>query len=185
MRFSELSRHAVWLVPTDRERIRRFINGLTYQLWLLMTRERVFGAYFDEIVDIARQIEMVCSQERGERESKRPRGPGDFRSVPSGGQFYCGRGRPYRHAHTGRPVYRVASSSHDSYSYHQGQSSLSALPAQSSSHAPSSQGSSASGSSSRYPGAWGSLQSPPPFAWRGCFECGDMGHIKRYCPRRI
>ncbi|XP_070045449.1 uncharacterized protein [Nicotiana tomentosiformis] len=30
MRFSELARHAVWLVPTDRERIRRFIDGLTY-----------------------------------------------------------------------------------------------------------------------------------------------------------
>ncbi|XP_070046001.1 uncharacterized protein [Nicotiana tomentosiformis] len=32
MRFSELARHAVWLVPTDMERIRRFIDGLTYQL---------------------------------------------------------------------------------------------------------------------------------------------------------
>ena len=53
MRFSELVRHAVLMVPTDRERIRRFIDGLTYQLWLLMTRERVSGATFDEVVDIA------------------------------------------------------------------------------------------------------------------------------------
>ncbi|XP_070045720.1 uncharacterized protein [Nicotiana tomentosiformis] len=30
MRFSKLARHAIWLVPTDRERIRRFIDGLTY-----------------------------------------------------------------------------------------------------------------------------------------------------------
>ncbi|XP_070050408.1 uncharacterized protein [Nicotiana tomentosiformis] len=30
MRFSELARHAVWLVPTNRERIMRFIDGLTY-----------------------------------------------------------------------------------------------------------------------------------------------------------
>ncbi|XP_070014704.1 uncharacterized protein [Nicotiana sylvestris] len=39
------------------------------------------------------------------------------------------------------------------------------------------------GSSSGHPGARGSLQSPPPFAGRGCFECGDLGHIKRFCPR--
>ncbi|XP_070040083.1 uncharacterized protein [Nicotiana tomentosiformis] len=30
MTFSELAHHAIWLVPIDRERIRRFINGLTY-----------------------------------------------------------------------------------------------------------------------------------------------------------
>ncbi|XP_070032443.1 uncharacterized protein [Nicotiana tomentosiformis] len=97
MRFLELARHAIWLVPTDRERIRRFIDGLTFQLRYLMTRERVSGATFDEVVDIARQIEMVCSQERVEREAKRPRGQGGFSSVP-GGQFHHGRGRPFRHA---------------------------------------------------------------------------------------
>lgn len=85
MRFSELARHAIWLVPIDRERIRRFIDGLTFQLRLLMTRERVFGATFDEVVDIALQIEMVRSQERVERESKRPHGQGGFSGVLSGG----------------------------------------------------------------------------------------------------
>ncbi|XP_070045391.1 uncharacterized protein [Nicotiana tomentosiformis] len=85
MRFFELARHAVWLVPTDRKRIRRFFDGLTYQLGLLMTRGRVSGAIFDEVVDIAWQIEMVRSQERGEREAKRPSGSGDFSGVPLGG----------------------------------------------------------------------------------------------------
>ncbi|XP_070049488.1 uncharacterized protein [Nicotiana tomentosiformis] len=61
MRFSELAYHAVWLVPTDREKIRRFSDGLTYQLRLLMTRGRVSCATFDEVVDIARQIEIVRS----------------------------------------------------------------------------------------------------------------------------
>ncbi|XP_070042460.1 uncharacterized protein [Nicotiana tomentosiformis] len=159
MRFCELARHVVWLVHTDRERIQRFVDGLTYQLRLLMTRERVSGATFDEVTDIAWQIDIVRSQERGKREAKRPRGSGDFSSVPSGGQFYRDRGRPY--------------------SYHQGQSYLSDLPAQSSSHAPLVQGSSAPGSSSRYSGARSSLQSPPPFVGRGYFECEDMGHIKR------
>ncbi|XP_070046964.1 uncharacterized protein [Nicotiana tomentosiformis] len=78
MIFSELARHAIWLIPTDRKRIRRFIYGLTFQLRLLMTRESVSDATFDEVVDIARQIEMVHSQEWVEREAKRPCGSGDF-----------------------------------------------------------------------------------------------------------
>ena len=121
MRFFELAHHTVWLVPTNRERIRKFIDGFTYHMQLLMTRERVSGATFNEVVSIAREIEMVRSQERGEREAKRPRGPGEFSNFPSGGQFYCNRGRPYRHAQTGHPIHRGASSSHGSYSYHQGQ----------------------------------------------------------------
>ncbi|XP_070054570.1 uncharacterized protein [Nicotiana tomentosiformis] len=179
MRFSELDHHAIWLVHTDRERIRRFIDGLTYQLRFLITRERLSGATFDEVVDIARQIEMVLSQERGQREAKRSRRPGDLSGVPSGGQFYRDRGRPYRHTQTGRPVHRGALFSHGSYSYHQVQSSLNSLPAQRSSHAPSVPGSSAPGSSSGYSSAQGFLQSPLPFTGRGCFECGYMGHIKR------
>ncbi|XP_070039136.1 uncharacterized protein [Nicotiana tomentosiformis] len=80
-----------------------------------MTREKVFGATFDEVVDIARQIEMVRSQERGEREAKRPRGSGSF----------SGKGRPYRYAQTARLVHRGASSNHGSYSAHQ---DLSGMP---------------------------------------------------------
>ncbi|XP_070036996.1 uncharacterized protein [Nicotiana tomentosiformis] len=91
MRFSELARHSIWLIPTYRERIGRFIDGLTFQLRLLMTRERLSGATLDEVVDIARQIEMVRSQERVEREAKRPRGSGDFSGVLSRGKFYRGR----------------------------------------------------------------------------------------------
>ncbi|XP_070046642.1 uncharacterized protein [Nicotiana tomentosiformis] len=147
MRFSELACHSVWLVPTDRERIRRFIDGLTYQLWLLMTRERVSGATFNEVVDIALQIEMVRSQEREEREAKRPRDSGSPSGVPSGEQSYHSRGCPYRPAQMDHPVDHGASSRHGSYSARLGQSSLSALPTQSLSRAPSVKGSSAPGSS--------------------------------------
>ncbi|XP_070032890.1 uncharacterized protein [Nicotiana tomentosiformis] len=56
MIFSEVARHAIWLITTDRERIMRFIDGLTFQLRLLMTRERESGATFDEVVNIAHQI---------------------------------------------------------------------------------------------------------------------------------
>lgn len=60
-----------------------------------MTWEWVSGATFDEVFDIARQIEMVCNQEHGEREAKWPQGSGIFYGVPSGGQSYQSRGRPY------------------------------------------------------------------------------------------
>ncbi|XP_070035607.1 uncharacterized protein [Nicotiana tomentosiformis] len=176
MRFSELSLHDIWLIPTDKERIRKFIDGLTFQLRLLMTRERVSGATFDKVVDIARQIMMVRSQERVEREAKRPCDSGDFSSVPSGGQFYRGRDHSYRHAQAGRLVHHAASASHGSYSAHSGQSSFSALPAQSSHHA-----SSAQASTSNSLG----YQEQQFRQRRGCFECGELGHFKRDYPRLL
>ncbi|XP_019237111.1 PREDICTED: DNA-binding protein HEXBP-like, partial [Nicotiana attenuata] len=128
---------------------------------------------------------MVCSQEHGEREAERPRGSGGFSGVPSEGQFYHSRGRPYRHAQTAHPVHRGLSSGHGSYSAHQGHSSPSALPTQSSSRAPSTQDSSVPGPSDSYSGSRGASQYSPPFIGRDCFECGELGHIKRHCPRLL
>ncbi|XP_070040817.1 uncharacterized protein [Nicotiana tomentosiformis] len=111
--FLELAHHAVWLVPTEKEMIRSFIDGLTYQLHFVMTRETVPGATFDEVVDIARQLEMVRSQECEEREYKRPRGLGGFSGISLGGQSHHNRGSPYRPAQTARPAHRGASVSHN------------------------------------------------------------------------
>ncbi|XP_070054478.1 uncharacterized protein [Nicotiana tomentosiformis] len=147
MRFFELDHHAVWLVPTDRQRIRMFIDGLTYQLRLLMTRERVSCATFDEVVNIARQIEMVRSQEHGEREVKRLHSSGGFSDVPSGGPLISE---------------FPSSSEFVPCSFSSGSSTLSA--------------------SNRFSGSWGPPQYLPPYSERGCFECGDLDHIKRYCP---
>ncbi|XP_070017630.1 uncharacterized protein [Nicotiana sylvestris] len=90
MRFSKLARYVVWLVPTDKERIRRFVNGLTHQLQILMTRERVSGATFEEVIDIAREIVSVHCQEGDEREAKRPRGSSSFGGAPSRVPFQHG-----------------------------------------------------------------------------------------------
>ncbi|XP_070020583.1 uncharacterized protein [Nicotiana sylvestris] len=38
------------------------------------------------------------------------------------------------------------------------------------------------GSSNGHPVMRGSLQPLPPLAMSCCFECGDLGHIKRFCP---
>ncbi|XP_070057324.1 uncharacterized protein [Nicotiana tomentosiformis] len=185
MRFLELDRHVIWLVPTERENIRRFIDGLSYQLCFVMTRENASGARFNEVVDIARRLELVLSSECEEREARRPRGLGGFSGVLSRGQSYHNKGHPYRPAQMARQVHRGASASHDSYSARPGQLSLSALPAQSSYYAPSIQGSSAPGSSSGYSGSRGLIQSPPPLTDRGCYECGELGLVRRYCPRLL
>ncbi|XP_070030156.1 uncharacterized protein [Nicotiana sylvestris] len=182
MRFSELAQHALWLVPIDRERIKRFVDGLTYQLQILMTRERVTGATFEEVVDIAREIELVRRQEREEREAKRPRGSGNFSSAPLRGQFQQGRGLPFRQAHSACPGYRGASSGHGFHSSHQGHASLIALLAQTSSRAPSVQGSSMSSPSTGHSSARGSLSSPSP-PQGSCYECREFGHMRRQCPR--
>ncbi|XP_070050937.1 uncharacterized protein [Nicotiana tomentosiformis] len=182
MRFLELARHVVWLVPTEREKIRRFINGLNQQFRFVMTLGNVAGAKFDEVGDSARWLEMVRIQEREEKEAKRPRSPGNSKSVPSGGQPYHNKGRPYRPAQIARPVHRSASASHGSYSARCGQSSLSALPAQSSSCAPSIHGSSILGSSGSYSASRGLPQNLPLFFERDCYECGELGHERKYCP---
>nr|XP_009791227.1 PREDICTED: uncharacterized protein LOC104238537 [Nicotiana sylvestris] len=163
---------------SDRERIRRFVDGLNYSLRILMTRERVLGASFEEVVDIARDIEIVRCREREEREAKRPRGSGSFGGAPSRGQFQCGRGRSFRPPQPARPEYSRTSSDRGHQGFQQGQSSLNALPAQSSSYAPSVQGSSVPSASAGHSGARGSLQFPSPVPG-SCYECREFGHIKR------
>ncbi|XP_070046343.1 uncharacterized protein [Nicotiana tomentosiformis] len=182
MQFLELARHAVWLVPTERDKIRRFINGLNQQFRFVMTLANVVGAKFDEVVDNARRLEMVRTQECEEKKAKRSRGLRNSSGVPSGRQPYHSRGRPYRPAQMARPTHRGASASHSSHSARRSQSSLSALPDQSSSRAPSVQSSSVPGSSDSYSGSRGPPQYLSPLFEKGCFECGYLGHLKRNCP---
>ncbi|XP_070010988.1 uncharacterized protein [Nicotiana sylvestris] len=182
MKFSQLARHATWMIPTYRERIRRFVDGLNYSLGILMTRERVLGASFEEVVDITRDIETVRRIEREEREAKRPRGSGSFSGAPSRGQFQRGRGRSFRPPQPARPEYSRTSSDCGHQGFQQGQSLLNALPAQSSSYAPLVQGSSVPSASAGHSGVRGSLQFPSPIPG-SCYECREFGHIKRQCPR--
>ncbi|XP_070034934.1 uncharacterized protein [Nicotiana tomentosiformis] len=121
MRFVELTHHTVWLVPTEREKISRFIDGLNYGLCFIMDREVAMGARFDQVVNITRRLELVRSQEHEEQEVKRPRSSGGFSSASSGRQSHHSRGRPYRPAQLARPVHCGASTRHGSYSARPGQ----------------------------------------------------------------
>ncbi|XP_070057985.1 uncharacterized protein [Nicotiana tomentosiformis] len=162
MRFAELARHAVWLVTTEREKIRRFIDGLNYGLHFIMAWKVATGVRFDQVVYIARLLNLVHIQEYEEREAKRPRSLVGFSSASFGGQSHQSRGHPYRLAQMAHPVHRGASASHGSYSVVWG----SAVP----------------GSSSGYSGSQGPIQSLMPFVDRGFYECGELGNVRKYFP---
>uniref|UniRef100_A0A1S4B006 CCHC-type domain-containing protein n=1 Tax=Nicotiana tabacum TaxID=4097 RepID=A0A1S4B006_TOBAC len=148
-----------------------------------MAQERILSHTFEDAVDVARNIETDRRLEREEREAKRPRGSASHSGAPSRGQFQQSRGRSYRPHQSARLEYCRPSLGRGHEGFQQGQSSLSALPAQSSSRAPSVQGPSAPSAPASHSGARGSFQSHPPSS-RGCYECGELGHVWKQCPRR-
>ncbi|XP_070039407.1 uncharacterized protein [Nicotiana tomentosiformis] len=95
MRFADLARHVIWLVPTEREKIRRFIDGLNYGLHYSLAREAETNARFDQVVEIFRRLEKVRRLDRERREAKRPCGSGGFSSASYGGQYHYSKGRPF------------------------------------------------------------------------------------------
>ncbi|XP_070046957.1 uncharacterized protein [Nicotiana tomentosiformis] len=58
-RFVDLACHAIILLPTERERVRRFIDGLTLSIRLQIAKETGDDISFQRAIDIAIQIEMM------------------------------------------------------------------------------------------------------------------------------
>ncbi|XP_070034535.1 uncharacterized protein [Nicotiana tomentosiformis] len=129
MIFTDLARHAVSLVSTEREKIRRFIDDINYSLRYSLAREVEMDARFDMVVEIARRLENVHRLKREEREAKKPRGSGVFGGSSSGGQSHYSKGRPFRPAHATHLIPLRSSVSRNSYSGRPVQPSFSALPA--------------------------------------------------------
>ncbi|XP_070056170.1 uncharacterized protein [Nicotiana tomentosiformis] len=59
LRFSELSIHAPALVPTVRERLRRFIKGLNYGIIFNMARELETDTQYPQVVEISWILEGI------------------------------------------------------------------------------------------------------------------------------
>ncbi|XP_070032719.1 uncharacterized protein [Nicotiana tomentosiformis] len=78
IRFSELARHVPISVPTVRERVHRFIEGLGYDLKICMARELQSDTLFQQVVQIARMLERVRNEERESKEAKSSRSSGGF-----------------------------------------------------------------------------------------------------------
>ncbi|XP_070054521.1 uncharacterized protein [Nicotiana tomentosiformis] len=86
-RFSELSRYALMIIPTNSERVWRFVIGLHTGIQATIAREVEMGTSYELVVEIARRIKGVrqCSQEQATRD-KRFRYSGEFRGAPDGGR---------------------------------------------------------------------------------------------------
>ncbi|XP_070049926.1 uncharacterized protein [Nicotiana tomentosiformis] len=56
-RFSELSRHALQILPTEAERVRRFVAGLHSSIQASMAREFEMGTSYYLVVEISQRIE--------------------------------------------------------------------------------------------------------------------------------
>ncbi|XP_070056451.1 uncharacterized protein [Nicotiana tomentosiformis] len=198
-RFSKLSRHALMILPTDAERVRRFVAGFHSSIQASMAQEVEIRTSYQLVVEIARRIEGYRHRGREKMQrDKRSRFSGDFRGAPARGRGHFGRGQPSRlpystpPPHRGVPVQPYFSAMSESsyhppaiqgsssgYSGHQGSSSayFSAMP-ESSYSPPTLQG-----SLSGYSGHHGQTSGQQSTTPRGCYECGDPSHMKRHCPK--
>ncbi|XP_070034199.1 uncharacterized protein [Nicotiana tomentosiformis] len=76
--FSELARHALALVATIRERVRRFIEGLFPSIRTSMARELEMNITYQKTVSIARRVEGMLSRDKEKRKAKRSRETGHY-----------------------------------------------------------------------------------------------------------
>ncbi|XP_070045716.1 uncharacterized protein [Nicotiana tomentosiformis] len=70
-RFVDLACHALILLPTEGERVGRFIDGLTHPIKFQMAKETGIDISFQAAVNVVRRIEMVLTQEIGKGYDKR------------------------------------------------------------------------------------------------------------------
>ncbi|XP_070056678.1 uncharacterized protein [Nicotiana tomentosiformis] len=96
IRFSELSRHAPTLVPSVRERVPRFIDGLSYGLIFSMSWELDTDTPFQQVVENPMRLESIRAQEREHKKDKRSRGFGGFNGFYSSAMTYHGGGSSSR-----------------------------------------------------------------------------------------
>ncbi|XP_069151896.1 uncharacterized protein [Solanum lycopersicum] len=144
-------RHASMILPTEAERVRRFVKGLIILIRLGVSQVVASGVPFQKV-----------------RKGKRTRYSGEYGGAPPRSRGYLGRGC---HPQPSRAIHAVIPASAAGYTGHNSSSSV---------HT-------SQGSSSKPVVCGGhsgnSISSHQPASRRGCFECGDMGHFVRDCPR--
>ncbi|XP_070039982.1 uncharacterized protein [Nicotiana tomentosiformis] len=90
--FSELARHAPTLVPTVKERVCRFIEGISYDLRFYMARELHTDTPFQQVVEIAWMLKRVRGEEREAKETKTSRSSRGFSGFYSSAMTHHGGG---------------------------------------------------------------------------------------------
>ncbi|XP_070039452.1 uncharacterized protein [Nicotiana tomentosiformis] len=129
IRFTDLARHIIWFVPTEREKIKRIIDGLNYGLHFIMAQEVATYARFDQVLEIARCLEQLRRLEHKEWKAKMPYSSDGFSSASSGLLSHYSRGHPSRPVQVAHHVPHGSLISHRSYSARPPQSSFSGFPA--------------------------------------------------------
>ena len=156
------------ILPTDAERVQRFVAGLHSGIWDIMAREVEIGTSYQLVMEIARRIEGYRQWDREQMQrDKRFRHSGRFSGAPSGGRGQFGRGQPSRPTYPAPPPPRGAPV----------RPYFSAMP-ESSYRPPAIQG-----SSSGYSGHQGQTLGQQSSVPRDYFECRDLSHVRRFCPR--
>ncbi|XP_070024817.1 uncharacterized protein [Nicotiana sylvestris] len=97
------------ILPTDAERVRRFIAGLHSCIRANMTREVAMGTSYQLVMEIARRIEGNHLRGREQLQlDKRARFFGEFNGAPSRGRGHFGRVQPSRPPYSASPPARGA-----------------------------------------------------------------------------
>ncbi|XP_070031661.1 uncharacterized protein [Nicotiana tomentosiformis] len=166
-RFSKLYRHTLMILPAEAEQVQRFAAGLHSVIQASMAQGVEMETSYRLVVEIARRIEGYRQRGREKmQQEKRVRYSGEFRGAPAGGRGQFRRGQPSSPPYLAPPPPQGSSSAY-----------FSAMP-ESSYHPPAIQG-----SSDGYSGHQGQTSGQQITAPRGCFECGDLSHVRRFCPR--
>ncbi|XP_070055011.1 uncharacterized protein [Nicotiana tomentosiformis] len=108
IRFNELACHASILLPTVRERVRRFIEGLDYDLKICMARKLQTDSLFQQVVEIARRIDGVLGDERESKEAKRSQSSRGFSGFYSSSMSHYSGGSSNRRAQSVHQITRGA-----------------------------------------------------------------------------
>ena len=91
-KFHALARHASMILPTEAERVKRFVKGMIILIRLGVSQVAASGVPFQKVVDAAKELEMIRREGFEQREGKRTRYSGDYGGAPPRSRGYLGRG---------------------------------------------------------------------------------------------
>ena len=76
------------ILPTEAERVRRFVKGLIIPICLRFSQVAASGVPFQKVVDAAKELEMIRREGFEQREGKRNHYSGDYGGAPSRSRGY-------------------------------------------------------------------------------------------------
>ena len=120
-KFHALARHALMILPTEAERVRRFVKGLIIPIRLGVSQVAASGVPFQKVVDAAKKLEMIRCEVFEQRESKRTHSSGDYDGDPPRSRGYVERGY---HSQSSRLIHASIPASEAGYAGHNSSSSV-------------------------------------------------------------